>query len=89
MSNYYKKQKTPISVGKEYVMKAEFNGKDRELVISHPSYDVYNVTCDSLYIGTIIPIVDEDLGLRWTANNGILLGWAQRIGEYIESCDAQ
>lgn len=74
---------------KEYVLEAEFDGKKREFVISHPFYDVYNVYWDSLYIGAIIPIVDEDLGLRWTANNETLLSWAQYIGEFIESCDAE
>lgn len=74
---------------REYVLEAEFDGKKREFVISHPFYDVYNVYWNTLYIGAIIPIIDEDLGFCWTANNETLLGWAQRIGEYIEFCDAE
>jgi hypothetical protein len=73
---------------KEYVLACTINGIETWLQILHNSSGLYQVFWDANFIGTIEPVIDDDIGIRWITVYENLTPYTKQIGDYIMSCDS-
>ena len=73
---------------KEYFFACKIGGTEKWLQILGDSSGLYQVFWDAKFIGTVEPMIDDELGIKWSTDYGILKPHVYEIGKHIVSSDS-